>query len=728
MRADALGLFWEDKPKERKAKQEVVKPTPPEPVWLRDDYLPGYEEAVRLRLDFMSDEEMLRASQARERLLFDIECYPNFFCASFRSATTGRAIIINNEEDEEQLDEYDRNKLRWILENFTTVGFNSLNYDLPITTLAIAGKRTELLKAASDLIVTQNFSARDVLRQYRVKPLQSIDHIDLIEVAPLFASLKIYGGRLHTPRMQDLPFPPDRVLNDAQKACVLWYNANSDLTSTGFLHESLKAEIDLRTQMSNEYGIDLRSKSDAQIAEAVIGHELRKLLGKKIDRPQIDPGTSFKYQVPSFIRYSTPLMKWALDVVANARFVVTDYGNAAMPKEIKDLCITIANSTYRMGIGGLHSSEKTCAHVADEEYEIIDKDVTSYYPSIILNLGLFPDHLGPSFLQVYRNIVSRRVAAKRAGDKVTANSLKITINGSFGKLGNAYSIFYSPHLLIQVTVTGQLSLLMLIERLELAGISVVSANTDGIVIKCKRSMRAQMDAIVKGWEQDTGFETEETLYSAIYSRDVNNYIAIKPDGTTKNKGAYANPWRNGSLSAECLHKNPTATICIDAVEQFLTKGTPIMTTVESCTDIRKFVHVRNVKGGAVKVWSRTPPPPHKSEAELIQMAGYVRFTDDTWVEPDDKLGRYAMNTERAYKKAWDALSTEGKTEYLGKSIRWYYAKGEKGAIVYANSGNKVPRTEGAMPLMDLPKEFPQDVDTNWYITECEKILTEIGYY
>lgn len=723
MRADALGLFWEDRPPPPKEKAEKAKRTPPDPVWLKPDYLPGLEEALRFPIGVMTDEELVQAAASRDRLLFDIECYENYFIASFRSLATGKAVFFELYDGHP----LDINRLGWVMQNFTTVGFNSLSYDLPITYLALAGKPTALLKHATNQIILEGWRGSDVLKQYKVRAPKGIDHIDLIEVAPLRASLKIYGGRLHVPRMQDLPFHPDTVLSPEQRACVRWYNINSDLTSTAFLHECLREHLDLRTTLSNESGIDLRSKSDAQIAEAVIAEDLTRRMGRRPEKPVIDVGTSYRYRVPHFIQYQSQLMNWALSVVANANFVVDETGSIGMPEEIKALKLDINGSIYRMGIGGLHSSESTAAHHSDENYILIDKDVTSYYPFIILNLGLFPHHLGPTFLHVYKNIVNRRIAAKARGDKVTADSLKITINGSFGKLGSKYSILYSPDLLIQVTVTGQLSLLMLIERLEMAGIHVVSANTDGIVIKCPRNWQHVMDAIIAQWEKDTGFQTEGTIYKALYSRDVNNYIAVKDDGSTKCKGAYANPWASKKNMAERLHKNPTTTICVEAVEALLTKNIPIMTTVRGCKDITKFVSVRSVKGGAVKVWERIPPPAHGSQEELLRMAGFVPFSNGSWTEADDKHGRYAMNVDRAYKIAWDRLSKPGLTEFLGKSIRWYYARGVEGEIVYATNGNKVPRSEGAKPLMDLPKEFPEDVDFEWYEAECEKILQAIGY-
>lgn len=174
--------------------------------------------------------------------------------------------------------------------------------------------------------------------------------------------------------------------------------------------------------------------------------------------------------------------------------------------------------------------------------------------------------------------------------RVETESKKIQINGSFGKFGSPYSKLYSPTLLIQTTVTGQLSLLMLIEQLESEGIPVVSANTDGIVIKCPRDKIALMELIVLEWEVATGFETEATEYLALYSRDVNNYVAIKPDGF-KVKGVYA---------PAALQKNPTNEIVTKAVIEFLQKGIPVEQTIHGCTDITKFVSVRTVKGGAVK--------------------------------------------------------------------------------------------------------------------------------
>lgn len=737
MRNDAVGFFWDDTPPPKAPKAEKLKRVPPEPTWLRPDYLPGLEEALRFPVEFMSLEELAIARQQRQEMLTDVECYTNYFLVVFTNLVTGKIALV---EMGEGLPPLDKRKLKWMLETYTCVTFNGINYDIPMCEMAVAGLSCSQLKKCSDMIIVEEMRGQDVRRKHAKGANLKVDHIDLIEVAPLFASLKGYAGRMHAKKMQDLPFHPATILSPHQIAIVRWYCVN-DTHNTALLRETLKEQIELRYTLSNEYKVDLRSKSDAQIAEAVMAAELQRRTGVRPKRPEIEVGTTYRYQVPPWMKFKSPLMQWALGVVANAKFVVDYTGSIAMPEEIKDLQLDIMGSVYRMGIGGLHSSESTVAHHTDANYIMIDKDVESFYPRIILNQGMFPEHLGPEFLHVYRTIVERRLKAKADGNKPVAESLKIVINGSFGKFGSKYSILYAPNFLIQTTLTGQLSILLLIEMLEMNGIHVVSANTDGIVIKCPRNGMDLFNWIVSEWERITQYKTEETRYLSLYSRDVNNYIAVKqkfdkatnqwleiPDGI-KAKGAYANPWSDNKNLAMRLHKNPTTTICVEAVEALLTKGVPLDHTIRQANDIRKFVTVRSVKGGAVKVWSSTVPE-HASQEELIERAGYTQFAEGSWVEKGsyDMVGRYAITTEKAYRLACERLAVPGDTEFVGKTVRWYYAKDVPGELVYAQSGNKVPRSDGAKPCMAFNDNMlvPEDVDHDWYIQEATRMLRDIA--
>lgn len=586
--------------------------------------------------------------------VFDLEIYKDYFLAAFRDIDTGKTAMFELYEGQA----FDAAKVRKIVKESTLVSFNGNNFDMPLLSLALIGSSIETIKQASDAIIVSNLRAWQLEKKFKFKTVATADHIDLIEVAPGMVSLKIYGGRLHCDKMQDLPIEPSASISAEDRELLRTYCSN-DLRTTEDLYRKLLPQIELRMKMGEEYGQELRSKSDAQIAEAVIKAEVEGITGDAVARPEIAAGTQYSYTAPDFIQFETAQLNDVLDRIQVDKFVVQDSGKVNEPEWLKDMTVKLGQSEYTMGIGGLHSTESCVAHVADDDTLLIDRDVASYYPNIILNLGLAPKHMGNAFTTVYRGIVERRLEAKRTGDKVTNEVLKICINGSFGKFGSKWSVLYSPDLLIATTITGQLALLMLIEQLEIEGIPVVSANTDGIVIKCPKSKVEMMDGVVAGWEMITGFETEATEYSALYSRDVNNYVALKTGGSHKAKGVFA---QTG------IAKNPSGAICVEAVIAYLKNGTPVDDTITGCTDITKFVSIRSVKGGAI-----------------------------------DQYG-----------------------DYLGKAVRWYYSRLMDGPLRYKINGYTVARTEGAQALMELPFDFPIDVDHDWYIAEANSILKDIG--
>lgn len=623
---------------------------------------------------FMSPAELV----GDKSFVYDAESYANYFCIGFKCLDTGKIISfedsdyygyrINNETVTQE--EWCR-WLSFIIYRYTIIGFNSRSYDMPICLCAASGVRAPMLCQITEDIITNDMPLFEVERKYGIRTPQ-VNHIDLIEVAPLQGSLKLYSARLHCERIQDLPYPPLSHLTIEQMFDVRDYNIN-DLDNTELLWLELKDQIDLRVELGREYGVDLRSRSDAQIAETVIGSELEKL-GIKGKPPEWLEGEQFYYNIPDFVYFKTKQFQQVLETIRTTPFTIGKSGYADCPKEIERLKPRLNNCVYRLGAGGLHSSEECMAVEADENTLIIDRDVASYYPYIILNQGLFPRHLGEPFLKVFRNIVDRRINAKREGRKKEEKSLKITINGTFGKLGNPFSLLYSPDLLIQVTMSGQLCLLMLIEAIELAGIPVVSANTDGVVIACPKDRYKDLDAVIIMWEERTGFITEETRYKGIYARDVNNYIAVKEDGSCKLKGVYAEV---GSALGSPLSKNPEAYIVSMAVQAFLAHGTPIRQTIELLgenvetehypTPMSRFICIKNVKGGG------------------------------------EKNGTY-----------------------LGKVVRWYYAANERGGINSVISGNQVAKSDGGKPCMIMPDYFPTDIDIDKYVAEAEKELYNLG--
>ena len=647
---------------------------------------------------------------SKTEVVLDIECYRDYFLVALKGVESKREATFEFYKNHP----LDKLGLLKALRRYRIITFNGINYDIPIMALSLReGVTNQELKDASDDIILRNLKPWDLEKIYTIPKLNFLDHIDLIEVAPGQAGLKLYSGRLHSKRMQDLPIDPSDFIVPQHREIMVKYCVN-DLDNTIDLYRELAPQIELRTRMSEEYGIDLRSKSDAQIAEAVIKSAIERSKGSKVYKPDFVSNFSFNYEAPPYIKFKTEKMQNLLASILATRFRLSQSGNVELPYSLADAQIRIGNGIYRLGIGGLHSSEKSVSYRSNGQYQLVDVDVDSFYPRIILNLGLYPEHLGKVFLEVYETIVNRRLAAKKSGDKVTDAALKITINGSFGKFGSKYSTLSSPKLLIQTTLTGQLALLMLIERFEDSGLQVVSANTDGIVVYAYRPKLKALDLIVKNWEIQTNFTMSRAEYSALYSRDVNNYIAIKPDGKTKLKGVF------GEMT---LAKNPSTNICVDAVVNLVTKQIPLADTIEWNTDIRKFLSVRQVKGGGKWVKGETADAKlaQKWKKQRIIDLGWKEVSKNNWHYKGDSFNEVGLNT------AYELSFGDVPEEYLGKAVRWYYGEGARGHIAYQTNGNKVAKTDGAIPIMELPKIFPLDLDHAWYIREAESMLQDVGY-
>lgn len=622
-------------------------------------------------------------------LFLDTETYRNFHYIGFKRLSDGKRIGFEFSDRAN----FDRDHVRNLMRKYTTVGFNSLSYDLPILYLALGGASNVMLKEASDRIIKGGLKWWEVERSLGIR-IPNIDHIDLIEPNPaVMQGLKILNGRLHGDRLQDLPYDPDIELTHEQMDKTADYCLVSDLDATENVYNALREPLALRVTLGEQMGMDFRSKSDAQIGETMIKTRVEKLSGRKVKRISGVAGTTFKYDVPDFVKFETKELQNVLEIIKQTTFVVKADGKVDFPKEFRKLNLSIGASVYTMGIGGLHSNESNRSIHTDEDNILIEGDVASQYPNIIKKLGLYPKALGRHFNQVYNSILAERLIAKRTKDKVKDASLKIALNGAYGKLGSRYSVLYAPHLLVSVTLTGQLSLLMLIERAESNGISVVSGNTDGVIFRCPRNLQdgfvevdgritdrlkpSPLEEIVTWWEGVTGFELECSEYASVYNQSVNSYFAISPGGKVKRKGPNANPWSDRAGENDLrvqMTKNPQMTICSDAALEHILTGKPVEQTIRESRDIKKFVTLTNVGGGG------------------------------TW-----------------------------RDEYLGKVVRYIWSTDGDPIIKvkpHPKTGNrpKVSKSDGARPVMNLPKQFPDDIDYERYIEEAYKILKDLGFY
>jgi hypothetical protein len=594
----------------------------------------------------------------------DLETFKNYFLINFKKVSTGKTIKYELFGQDSFFSSDQIKNIKFLLGKYNVFGFNSLSFDIPILLQSLKQKPTlDLFNMGQDII--QN-SLRDwqTYKKYSIQKPQFLKHFDIKDVLPgTGISLKLYASRIGFKTIQDLPYEPDLELSFDQTDVIKKY-CDNDLDITIALYNILKPALELREVFGQEYSLDLMSKSDPQIAELVMKSELYKILGSNyISKPILATGYSFNYTPPDYIKFETENLKGLLRIATDVKFTLTDEGSVKIPVELSKYKVFVGDKKYKIGIGGLHSQEKKQTCTPTSSKFLVEKDVISYYPMIILNQKIYPRHVGIPFLKLYKKIVDKRLAAKRDGLKMVNECLKIVINGTFGKLGAESSFLYSPDKFILVTITGQLSLLMLIEKLHLAGIEVISANTDGIVCLFNKNNYENYQSICKAWESITNFDLEETFYKAIYSRDVNNYIAVKNDGSLKYKGVFAK---------DSLSKNQMNKICIEAVVKYLTENIPIEKTIRCCQDLDMFCQSRRVTGGAT----------HNNK----YLGKVVRF--------------YYSN--------------------CGSNI--YYKVANK-----TGNFNKVPLSDNAMPAMVLSDNLPGDIDYKRYESEAYKILENIGY-
>ena len=585
--------------------------------------------------------------------IFDVECYMNYFEVKLKCFTTGKIAnigMLNGEhfgsiQDKDTLEKFITRKQNRL------IGFNSINYDNIMVSAFIGGKDNQKLKQISDSIISGG-RRWVVIKKHNVNMIE-YNHIDLMEPAPgVQISLKLYGGRLNTETMQDLPIEPDAIVTEEEAKQLSDY-CDNDLNVTLELYKYIKKSIELRENLSLKYVVDLCSKSDAQMAESIFTVYLEKE-GVEVAKRQSQV-EGFYYRVPEWVKFKSPEFKAMLEVVKGVEFTLNEKGVIVLPKALSQ-AIDFDGAKYKFGIGGLHSQEKKQVVIPSEDEFFAEWDVASMYPAIIIEQELYPKHLGPEFLDVYSSVKDERLHAKRTGDDIKNAAYKILLNGSYGKFGSKYSFLYSPELLIQTTITGQLSLLMLIESMTLAGGKVKSANTDGVNVLIKKAdLQKAYDAQFE-WELLTSYELEVTKYKAVYSRDVNNYIAVKENGI-KGKGAFA---------VGGLMKNPNNNVCIEAVIANLESGADIAQHVNGETDVTKFCTVRKVTGGAMF-----------------------------------------------------------RGEEVGKVVRFYHSV-DGANLSYKKNGNKVPKSDGCKPLMDLTTADLNDIDRAWYIEECKNILGDLG--
>lgn len=390
----------------------------------------------------------------------------------------------------------------------------------------------------------------------------------------------------------------ERYLHPAWKKEMEEYNDN-DVFICCELVRMNQEEIRLRYMISKEYEINVLSASRSTIADKVIVKLYSKFTGfhpkRFIDTKTIRRKIEVSEILSDKIQFSSPQLN---DLLQSLHSLVLRGEKGEFERTF-----TYAGTSYTLATGGLHSNEIPAIYVANDKQTIVDRDVASYYPNLIRSLKVCQKHLNPkAWFRIADTIVDERLEHKHlAKDKslnliqrmkhtTAAACLKIVANaGIFGKMGSEKSFLCDKKAMYKVTINGQLFLLMLIERLEDAGIHVISANTDGIVTIVPKGLEETADNICHWWEKHLGLELEFTHYSKYVTEGVNSYLTVKTDGKKKFKGRM-----NPKMYLEDLSKGYNSPIVAKAVTEYFINGTPVMETLRNSKSILDFCRTQNV--------------------------------------------------------------------------------------------------------------------------------------
>lgn len=534
--------------------------------------------------------------------VYDIEVFQNIFHCSVKNTETNNIYKFEISERKNQLRELVKffkqvdKYITWgdyyttninILANVIFCGYNNLHYDNPIINYIIEYE-DKLMQYNIPTICSSIFNLSKTITTSSEDNIDAWKHwkyqiwFDTFDILTMLYSNKLRVGlkeiqvTMQYPNVQEFVCDWTKPLPLEDFDSMIDYNIN-DIESTSELLNRCKKDVDLRIAIEDEYGVRVLSKDGVNIGMKILTQKYLEKTGltwqdiKDLRSPMsVIP---LKDVILPFIKYDSPILQRVLEDMKNQ---IVSPGRKGYENKF-----VFNNLRYSVGVGGIHSVNSPEIIIPRDDEMLIDIDVASLYPSMLIEYEFYPRHLGKEFLEVYKQIKDERIEAKHNGDKVKNETLKLALNGLSGNLQNEHNFCYSPFAVMQIRINGQLLLLMLAEKLTQIGCRIVQANTDGLFVLLKKDAYSKVNSICREWEQLTKLTLEEDRFKAMYQYAINDYFAITEDNKVKEKGMF--------ITAVKLGKGLTPKIIPKAVISFFKDGIPVEDTIKNCTDIRDFL-------------------------------------------------------------------------------------------------------------------------------------------
>ena len=607
--------------------------------------------------------------------VYDIEIFPNCFSLTIKNTETKEFQFFELSNRKNNL--VDLVPL-FLDKRYIFCGYNNIHYDNPIVNFIIEYKET--LKKSTRLDIeynlfqlSQTIIKGDLEKWKKWKYANNFETLDLLtmlfsqklrvglkemQVTMKYSNVQEYDGNF------EAPIPEEDIPK------MIQYNIN-DVNSTEELLYRCENDIKLRLNIEEEYGIKALNKDGVNLGMEILKtkylEKTHKTWNDIKDLRSPCNKIALNEIILPFIKFDNPILK---DLLNEMKQQVVSPDRKGYNKHF-----LMDNLEYSVGVGGIHSVNKPSIFIAKEDEVISDVDVASLYPSLIIEYGFYPPHLGKEFLEVYKGIKDERIEAKHNGNKLKNLTLKLSINGLSGNLQSEFSWCYSPKTVMRIRINGQLLLLMLAEKLISIGCQIIQANTDGLFVLRKKKDEQKFKEACKWWENLTKLELEEDRFERFYQFAINDYLGVL-EGYKDSKNPKLLKKKGLFIDSVTLGKGMQPMIIPKAINANLADNIPVEETIRNCKDINEFITYQKVD---------------------------KKFTVQYMNKFITHINRYYVSTNGGYLY---------KCEVEGNKI-----------VKFAN----MLTASGVTLCNDITaiKEFPKNINYKYYIKEANKILAKL---
>lgn len=617
-------------------------------------------------------------------IVFDIEVLKNIFTCTCKNTDTGITNtfeISSRKVDIEELYNYFKQDCYF-------VGYNNHHYDNPVLNYLFylftkdyfeyfsTRQITESVFRMSQIVIDKN-SDFELWKEYKyAKNFLSIDLLTMLYSKALRVSLKEMQVTMQYKNVEEFIVDWHQDLPEKDMDRLISYNIN-DVESTEELLYRCKNDLELRVSIEDEYGITCLSLDGVNTGMKILEQEYIKHTGisKQVLEQLRSPCDQIDLEKVIFpwISFNTPILK---DLLNNMK----QLHNVSPGRKGYENTFVFGGMKVTVGVGGIHGDCGIEIIKPSEDEILLDSDVSSLYPSMIIEHNLYPPHLGKEFLETYTNIRTRRLEAKKNKIKVVDKTLKLSLNGLSGNLQNEHSWCYSPFTVMQIRINGQLLLLKLSEQLLSIGCKLHQINTDGVLYTCKKAKYDELQRILKDWENLTKLKLETEEFVQFYQLAINDYFGLKPDNTVKKKGFF--------LTNIELGKGLSPKIIPEAIINYFIDNIPVEETIKSCRDIRKFLQAE--KTGKQWTVEYNEQVQQRTNRFYVSNSGYY-----LWKWKLDETGK------KQYQNMLKGYSVKLHNRlYSDEDLQWKYSQGETFQSIY-------------------------DINYQYYIVQCLKIIEQL---